>query len=142
MGFFLEDFAFFLIFFYLLRFRRKPSTPSFESICSNHFFDHPNSETLLKSTILAPISASLVDWTISVGQTGIRSLILDSAFEESFTPLTGEDPVMLATRNIPTNCTRRGLLGWGLDWRLRPLTTSINASKVKTCITYDINEKI
>ena len=72
-----------------------------QPISSHHLFDHAHSETLLKPTKLAPVTTTLVDRTVFVGQANILGVLLNCPLEEALAAFTGSNPVVL-TRGIVT----------------------------------------
>ena len=57
---------------------------------------HPDFETLLETTVRAPLPLSLIDLTVSVRHTRVHFLVLDGPLEESFAGLAGQQAVVIA----------------------------------------------
>ena len=74
------------------------------------FFDHSNSQALLKPTVLTSIAASLVHRTIFVSQTNVFRIFLNSTLKKTFTAFARTYTVMLASSIIAAYSTQ--LIGW------------------------------
>ena len=87
----------------ITRFSRQPAAPSFQAVRANHLLHHTDKHALLEATKLAPVSPSLVNWAIFVGQTDVFGRFLDGSLEKTFATFAGpkqEDCYRQPTFNV------------------------------------------
>jgi len=84
-------------------FRREPSPPPLEIVCSDYLLHHARGQTLLEPAKLAPVPPSFVDGAVFIRQTNVLGVLLNCSLEKSLAPFAGSHSVMLARCVVPTN---------------------------------------
>ena len=82
---------------------RKTTPPALERVGADNLLDHPDGETLLEPTELAPVPPPLVHGAVLVRQTDVLGVLLNSSLEEALAALAGPHAVVLAGGVVSTH---------------------------------------